>query len=108
VADWTPVLALDDLWDEDPVVVAVEGVDVMVVRSGDDVFATARACTHQGAPLDQGNLDLGGSLKTVTCPAHGSRFDLRTGRILRPPAATPLAVYEARVEAGMVELRPPG
>jgi nitrite reductase/ring-hydroxylating ferredoxin subunit len=42
---------------------------------------------------------------TVTCPAHGSMFRLADGRVMRPPAGTPVASYEARVTDGMVELR---
>ena len=85
---------------------AVDETEVLLVRSGDDLYAVARRCTHQGAPLDRGTIDLGGSLKTVICPAHGSRFELTTGRVLRPPASSPLATFEARIEGGMVELRP--
>jgi nitrite reductase/ring-hydroxylating ferredoxin subunit len=103
---WVQVVSLDALWDGDPTVVQVEGVDVLLVRNGEDLYAVANRCTHQGAPLDQGKVDVEGSLRTVTCPAHGSRFDLSSGRVLRPPAAVPLPTYEARVENGMVELRP--
>jgi nitrite reductase/ring-hydroxylating ferredoxin subunit len=102
---WVPVLSLDALWDGDPIVVQVEGIDVLLVRHGDDLHAVANHCTHQGAPLNQGKVDVEGSLRTVVCPAHGSMFDLPSGRVLRPPAAVPLPVYEARVDAGMVELR---
>jgi nitrite reductase/ring-hydroxylating ferredoxin subunit len=86
--------------------VTVGETAVLLVRSGGDLYAVARSCTHQGAPLERGTIDLHGSLKTVVCPAHGSRFDLATGRVLRTPATTPLRTFEARVEDGMVELRP--
>ena len=102
---WTPVMSLDALWDGDPTVVQVDGVDVLLVRNGDDLYAVANHCTHQGAPLVQGKVDVEGSLKSVVCPAHGSRFELTSGRVLRPPAAAPLPTYEARVGTGMVELR---
>ncbi len=103
--DWAPVVSLDALWDGDPTVVQLDGIDVLLVRNGDDLYAVANRCTHQGAPLDQGKVDVEGSLKTVVCPAHGSRFDLSSGRVIRPPAAAPLPTYDARVEGGMVELR---
>ena len=45
----------------------------------------------------------------VVCPCHGSEFDVRTGDVLSPPALEPLAIYEAREEAGtvLVRLAPP-
>jgi nitrite reductase/ring-hydroxylating ferredoxin subunit len=101
-------VSFDALWEDDPVVVQLGDVDVLVVRTGDDLIAVANRCTHQGAPLSQGRVDLEGSLKSVTCPAHGSRFELPSGKVLRPPAASPLPTFEARVEGGMVQLRPIG
>jgi len=34
-------------------------------------------CPHLGGPLDEADVDAGG---IVTCPWHGRRFDVRTGR----------------------------
>jgi 3-phenylpropionate/trans-cinnamate dioxygenase ferredoxin subunit len=70
------------------------------------VFAIANRCTHQGAPLDKGVVRIVGSQRTVTCPAHGSMFDLETGRVMRPPATKPVPVYDVKVEDGRVYVRP--
>ena len=43
-------------------------------------FAVGNQCTHQGAGLDKGVVKIAGSVKTVTCPAHGSTFNLETGQ----------------------------
>ena len=48
--------------------------------------ASQAACTHKGGPLNEGTLD--GS--TVTCPWHGSRFDVCCGAVVRGPAVEPL------------------
>jgi nitrite reductase/ring-hydroxylating ferredoxin subunit len=43
-------------------------------------FCAAQAkCTHRGGPLNEGKLD--GS--TVTCPWHGSQYNVCTGAVLR-------------------------
>jgi nitrite reductase/ring-hydroxylating ferredoxin subunit len=47
-----------------------------------------------------------GSVKTVTCPAHGSMFNLETGKVMRPPAMKPALVYDVKVEDGRVFVRP--
>ncbi len=41
----------------------------------------------------------------IVCPCHASEFDLRTGDVLCPPALEPLPIYEARVEAGELQVR---
>jgi nitrite reductase/ring-hydroxylating ferredoxin subunit len=102
---WIAVGTLDDLPDGKGHRVEVDDVTVMLVRSGDRVFAIANRCTHQGAPLVRGRVKLGESLATVTCPAHGSVFDLKTGRVLRGPATKPEPVYDVRVTGGSVALR---
>ena len=70
------------------------------------MFAIGNQCTHQGAGLDKGVVKIAGSVKTVTCPAHGSTFNLETGKVMRPPASKPVPVYDVKVEDGRVYVRP--
>ena len=57
--------------------------------------ATEAKCTHRQGPLSKGKLD--GS--TVTCPLHGSQFNVCTGEVLRGPATEALKIYRVTVEA---------
>ncbi len=79
---------------------------ILLVRSSEMVFAVGNQCTHQGAGLDRGVVKIAGSVKTVTCPAHGSTFNLETGKVMRPPASKPVPVYDVKVEDGRVYVRP--
>lgn len=79
---------------------------VLLVRAGDEVLAIGNKCTHQGAGLDRGVVKITGSVRTVTCPAHGSTFNLETGKVMRPPATKPVQVYDVKVEDGRVFVRP--
>jgi nitrite reductase/ring-hydroxylating ferredoxin subunit len=104
-AAWAGVLSIDALEDQRPARVKVDGVDVLVVRDGERLFAIANRCTHQGAPLDKGRATFSGSITSVTCPVHGSTFDLATGTVLRGPATQPEPAYDARVVEGTLEIR---
>jgi nitrite reductase/ring-hydroxylating ferredoxin subunit len=105
-AAWTTIGPVTDLPEGRSTRIQVEGSDVLVVRSGDRVFAVGNRCTHQGAPLDRGVVRAEGSMPTVTCPAHGSVFSLEDGAVRRGPASSPIPAYETRVVDGSVQVRP--
>ena len=80
--------------------------DAVVFNVDGNFCATQATCTHRGGPLGQGKLD--GS--TVTCPLHGSQFNVCSGDVLRGPAIEPLMTYRVvvdgdvgRVETGSTE-----
>ena len=104
--DWTTACSLDELPERKAIRVNVDGVDVLLYRVEEVVFALGNRCTHQGAPLHKGVVKADGSPRSVTCPVHGSVFSLEEGRVLRGPATTPLPAYEARINADVVEVRP--
>ena len=75
--------------------------NVAVFNIAGSFCATQAKCTHKQGPLSEGKLD--GS--TMTCPWHGSQFNVCTGAVLRGPAADPLKTYRVIVEGeiGRVE-----
>jgi nitrite reductase/ring-hydroxylating ferredoxin subunit len=75
--------------------------DVAVFNVDGSFCATQDKCPHRQGPLSQGKLE--GS--TVTCPLHGSQFNVCTGALLRGPAKDPLKTYRVIVEGdiGRVE-----
>lgn len=79
-------------------VVDVGGTAVAVFNVGGTFYATANACTHMGGPLGEGSLD--GT--TVTCPWHGSQFNVTSGELVRGPARRPVATYKVRVQGNDV------
>ncbi|HYJ13568.1 MAG TPA: Rieske 2Fe-2S domain-containing protein, partial [Thermomicrobiales bacterium] len=100
-AEWTAVAIFADLPEGELVRLEDTSEPLMALRTGGDVRVAALHCTHVGAPLDEGELD--GTC--VTCPWHGSVFDLRDGAVLHGPATTPLATMETRFRDGLVEVR---
>lgn len=79
----------------------VKGAPVMFLRQGSEILAASSTCTHVGGPLNEGEFDS----SCVTCPWHGSVFDLRDGNVVHGPATAPLNVYETRVEGESIHVR---
>ncbi|MFO0702460.1 MAG: nitrite reductase (NAD(P)H) small subunit [Candidatus Andersenbacteria bacterium] len=40
----------------------------------------------------------------VTCPWHGSKFNVQDGSVVGGPARLPIKTYKTRVRAGQVEV----
>jgi 3-phenylpropionate/trans-cinnamate dioxygenase ferredoxin subunit len=68
----------------------IDGRRVAVANVSGTLFAFDDACTHRHCSLAKGRL----SGTTVTCECHGSQFDVRTGTVLRGPAAQPVRTYQ--------------
>jgi nitrite reductase/ring-hydroxylating ferredoxin subunit len=89
----------DEIPDGDMRLVEVDGEAVAVANVGGEFHAFGDVCTHQQCSLSGGDLD--GTV--VTCPCHGSQFDVTTGDVVNPPATTPVETYAVTEENG--ELR---
>jgi 3-phenylpropionate/trans-cinnamate dioxygenase ferredoxin subunit len=59
--------------------VSVDGREILLARVGDKYYTADNRCPHMGGRLSKGKLE--GTV--VTCPLHGSQFDLRDGRVMR-------------------------
>jgi nitrite reductase/ring-hydroxylating ferredoxin subunit len=77
------------------------GTPVAIANVGGALYAFGNTCTHMGCSLAQGRLH--GT--TVTCPCHGSMFDVTTGSVLRGPAKEPVASYAVKVEGEGIQVR---
>lgn len=59
--------------------VEVQGHELLLAMVGGKYYAVDGRCPHMGGRLAQGKLE--GTV--VTCPRHGSQFDLRDGQVVR-------------------------
>jgi len=59
--------------------VAVQGQEILLAKVGSRYYAADGRCPHLGGRLAQGKLE--GTV--VTCPLHGSQFNLTTGQVVR-------------------------
>lgn len=99
--EWRAVLPLAELSDARPHRVVIDDVALLVVERGGSVSVLEDRCTHRGGPLHEGTLDG----DCITCPWHGSSFDLSTGAVRRGPATAPQPAYQVRIHGGQVEVR---
>ncbi|EHR50199.1 ferredoxin subunit of nitrite reductase and ring-hydroxylating dioxygenase [Saccharomonospora marina XMU15] len=73
---------------------------VAVYQVAGRLYAIADRCPHAGAQLSTGELD--GAV--LTCPRHGSQFDVRTGERCRGPADSQARTFTVSREGGQVFL----
>jgi nitrite reductase/ring-hydroxylating ferredoxin subunit len=91
---FVPALKTADVPPNGMVVVVVKGARIAVANVQGTFYAFEDECTHEQCSLAEG--DLAGT--TVTCMCHGAEFDVRSGKVLAPPAVLPLHTYRTRVE----------
>lgn len=99
--DFVPVAADADIGEGRMRKVEAAGVPVLLARVDGQLCAIQETCSHAGGPLFEGTLE--GT--TVTCPWHGSSFDVRTGKVINGPATHPAPCFETRVRDGQIEIR---
>jgi 3-phenylpropionate/trans-cinnamate dioxygenase ferredoxin subunit len=91
--------------------VSATGREILLARVGDKYYAVDNRCPHAKGDLSQGKLE--GTV--VTCPVHGSQFDISNGRVVRwlkgglmskvssaLKMSKDLTVYNVKVENGRV------
>lgn len=54
---------------------------VLIANVEGEFYAVDALCTHYGGDLSQGKLEG----KILTCPVHGAKFDVTTGKVVSPP-----------------------
>lgn len=88
------VTAVQDLKPGQGKLVQAGGKEIALFNIGGQFFAIDDTCSHAGGPLSEGFLQD----HTVTCPWHGSQFDVRTGQVLGGPARENVTAYPVKIE----------
>ncbi len=80
----------------------VGGAKMNVANVDGVLYAFDDTCTHTGCSLALGTLDE----TTVTCPCHGSQFDVTSGAVLRGPAERPVRSLAVQVQVEGLYVEP--
>jgi 3-phenylpropionate/trans-cinnamate dioxygenase ferredoxin subunit len=94
MAEFVKVLRVSEINPGELRLVEAGGEQICLANVDGKIYAINDACTHVGGYLDEGELEG----QVVTCPLHGSEFDVTTGKVLRGPAREDIATYEVKIE----------
>jgi nitrite reductase/ring-hydroxylating ferredoxin subunit/uncharacterized membrane protein len=81
--------------------VQVAGNDIVLVSHDDGLHAFGGTCSHAGCGLWEGELEG----HVVTCPCHGSQFDITDGTIVHGPATAPVPSYDVSRQGDRLRIR---
>lgn len=81
--------------------VEVAGKTIALFNVGGSFYAIDDTCPHAGGPLSEGFLEG----EVVICPWHSSGFEIKTGKVVGPPAETGVSSYLVRVEGTDIETK---
>jgi 3-phenylpropionate/trans-cinnamate dioxygenase ferredoxin subunit len=83
--------------------VTIEHLPIALVKdSSGELHALGDTCSHGEISLSEGFVED----DTLECWAHGSKFDLQTGKPRNFPAFEPVPVYQVTVRDGVVFIDP--
>ena len=88
--------SVDEVPDDEGLAVDIGPLTIAIARCGDEYAAVQDVCSHAEVALSEGEV----TDCTVECWLHGSRFDLRTGKPIGPPATEPVATFAVQVRGG--------
>gem|GEM_PF-450571 len=92
------VASTKDLKADEMMSIEAGGKQICVANVGGTFYAIGNRCTHMGCLISDGTL----RGERVTCPCHGSTFNVRTGAVVKGPAEKSEPVYEVKVEKDQV------
>jgi len=98
---WHAVAAAADFTEGKPHCATAGKHRIAVCKVEGEFYAIDNTCTHAGGPLCEGSL----AGNVVTCPWHGSRFAVDSGKVVGGPAQRAIRTYRCRVRAGTVEVQ---
>ena len=80
--------------------VQATGQNLALFNVEGNYYAIENTCPHRGGPLAEGPVEG----DAVTCPWHGSKFNIKTGAVLAPPADRGVKSFPVRVSGENVEV----
>ena len=100
MAEFVTIASVDDLEGEELAAFEVDGERIAVAQVDGIFYAFGDSCPHRQCSLGEGKL----AGNVVTCPCHGSQFDVTSGERLVGPAVRGVRSYPIRVENSALQV----
>lgn len=97
---WKPIVHEQDLPSGGIVCQRIDNKQLLIVKSGTEIFSCGAICPHQGISMENGLV----FDDEITCPEHSWVFSLRTGELTWPGAGPRIPTYPVRIVEGMIEV----
>ena len=94
----TPTISIAALGEGETTVVRVADKEILLCNVDGQFYAVDAQCSHARQTLATGRL----RGYQISCPLHGTRFDVRTGACTAAPAKRPIRSFPVLIEAGKV------
>ncbi len=91
---WIPVCKVEDIQEDMPKPVEVNGKKIGVFQLEQQYFAIENVCPHAYALLTDGFVEDG----TVECPLHEAIFNIESGSLQSGPGCRDLCTYQVKIE----------
>jgi 3-phenylpropionate/trans-cinnamate dioxygenase ferredoxin subunit len=100
-AEFVSVAMVDELQPGERMVIELGRHWVAIFNVDGTYYAIDDVCTHDDGPLAEGDLNE----CIITCPRHGAEFDIRTGKVLTPPALTDVQSYDVQIQGANIQVK---
>ncbi len=101
MSDWIAVTSVRGFEPGSREVFDLDGIQVILLNVEGEYFAIEDKCSHAEVELNTGPV-VG---EAITCPVHGAKFCLRSGKALTPPAYEDIETFPVRVNDGVIEVQ---
>jgi 3-phenylpropionate/trans-cinnamate dioxygenase ferredoxin subunit len=98
--EFFPVLPAAELPKGERRFLDIDGIPIMLLNHQGSIIAISDLCSHDNGPLGDGEVDG----EVITCPRHGARFNLKTGKALSLPAVENIPVFPTRIRNDQIEI----
>ena len=107
VSEYATSVKEKDLQERKPVRIDVKNKPIVLAKVGGKVYAMDAVCSHEGGPLEDGNVEG----YNLTCPWHYAVFDIRNAKVSDQTVwATDLSSYPVKIEQStgniLIDLEP--
>ena len=100
MSSFHPVTPIDSIKTNSARRFLINGHPILVANVDNEFYAIDDRCSHEDSSLSLGCLK--GEL--ISCTLHGSRFSVKTGLPMEPPATEAVRTYQTRFHDDMLEV----